>query len=90
MTGNAAYTGLFVDLLPKLFLAAGLPADRFQYYTAPLNAAGLANANGSFTGSSFAQCMQTGHFVGHFYNDFPAPLLRLRGDPRCNPMHVQR
>lgn len=49
------YTGLLVDFLPILFIEAGLPPDRFQWYTSSINAGGSLGSNGSWTGELLLQ-----------------------------------
>ena len=49
---TGSFTGLLVDLLPLLFMAAGLntTASSFSYYTAPINSGGSL-VNGTWTGA---------------------------------------
>lgn len=48
--GQAQFAGFLVDLLPRLFLEAGLNASEIEYYQAPTDASGNMLKNGSWTG----------------------------------------
>ena len=49
---SGSFTGLLVDLLPLLFMAAGFntTASSFSYYAAPMNSGGSL-VNGTWTGA---------------------------------------
>ncbi len=58
---TGSFTGLLVELLPLLFMAAGFntTASSFSFYSAPSNSGGSNLKNGSWNGAprAWAECL---------------------------------